>query len=312
MDELEDLMARAREAARVNFGDRITFYHPGMFRYGDAWGKYPAISITGGSCEMGCDHCKGKLLEPMMQAETPEALVEKCHRAADRGDVGVLLSGGSARDGSLPWEDFLDAILTVKSSTDLLVSVHSGVLGTEMASKLKGAGVDQALIDIIGDDETIHDVYGADYGAGALEDTLTALEDAGVPTVPHIIVGLGHGKIKGEYKAIDIIARHRPDAVVVVSFMPIRGTPMGDDAPPAAEDVARVMATARLAMPGVPMSLGCARERGNSRLDTMAVECGMNRVAIPSDEAVARAEELGLEIRWNSTCCSVPYTGEEE
>jgi uncharacterized radical SAM superfamily protein len=59
-------------------------------------------------------------------------------------------------------------------------------------------------------------------------------------------------------------------------------------------------------MPDVPMSLGCARERGDGRLDVMAVECGMNRVAIPSDGAIARAEELGLEVTWAKTCCSVP------
>jgi uncharacterized radical SAM superfamily protein len=304
-DELEGLMARARTLSWERFGKRITFYHPGMFMYGDEWGKYPAISITGPHCALKCDHCDGKLLEPMLEASSPDALVRKCQRAAERGDKGILLSGGSARDGSLPWGDFLDAIRTVKDTTDLHVSIHSGIVDAGMAGKLNDAGVDQALIDIIGDDGTIKRIYGADYDAGALEDSLAALESAGIPTVPHIIVGLDEGKIKGEYRAIEAVARHRPEAVVIVSFMPLAGTPMADAPVPSPEDIARVMATARLEMPGVPIALGCARERGNATIDLMAVECGVNRVAIPSDEAIAKAGEYGLEIRWEKTCCSV-------
>jgi uncharacterized radical SAM superfamily protein len=63
---------------------------------------------------------------------------------------------------------------------------------------------------------------------------------------------------------------------------------------------------ARLRMPHTLISLGCARPRGDDRLDVLAVEAGVNRMALPSDEAIARAKAYGLEIRYRKTCCSVP------
>lgn len=34
----------------------------------NAW---PAVSITGGDCKLQCDHCKAKILEPMIPARSP-------------------------------------------------------------------------------------------------------------------------------------------------------------------------------------------------------------------------------------------------
>jgi hypothetical protein len=36
------------------------------------------------------------------------------------------------------------------------------------------------------------------------------------------------------------------------------------------------------------------------------VDAGVNRMALPSDEAVERARSYGLDIRYQKTCCSVP------
>ncbi|MBI5001307.1 MAG: hypothetical protein HZB92_07275 [Euryarchaeota archaeon] len=121
------------------------------------------------------------------------------------------------------------------------------------------------------------------------------------------MVGLNYGKIKGEYNAIKIIERYDPEAVVVVSLMPLSGTPMCDVAPPAPEEIAGIIATARLSMPEVPISLGCARDRRDSKIDVLAVDCGVNRMAIPSEEAIKRAHHYGLNIEWQGTCCSVLF-----
>jgi hypothetical protein len=37
----------------------------------------------------------------------------------------------------------------------------------------------------------------------------------------------------------------------------------------------------------------------------LAIDAGVNRVALPSDEAVEHARGYGLEIRFQATCCSV-------
>jgi uncharacterized radical SAM superfamily protein len=40
-------------------------------------------------------------------------------------------------------------------------------------------------------------------------------------------------------------------------------------------------------------------------MEIMAMDAGVNKMALPSEEAVAHAQELGLEISWQPTCCSV-------
>ena len=93
--------------------------------------------------------------------------------------------------------------------------------------------------------------------------------------------------------------------MVIVSLMAIPGTQMEKARPPAPEAVADIIAEMRFAMPQTPISLGCARQRGSSRLEVLAIEAGVNRLALPSDEAVASAEAFGLNIRYQKTCCSV-------
>ena len=311
MNDLDKLITKSREISWRRFGKKITFYHPGMFKYNGKWGNYPAISITGKHCELQCDHCNSKILEPMIFATTPEELIEKCIRLEELGNAGCLISGGSQKDGTIPWYNFISAIKTIKETTNLFISIHSGIIDYQMAKKMKDAGVDQALIDVIGDEETFKKIYHVNFGITKIEESLDALRNTGLSIIPHIVVGLDYGKIKGEYQAIDLIKRYNPEVLVIVSLKRISGTPMRDILPPNPEEIAKIIATARIEMTDVPISLGCARERANSLIDVLAVECGVNRIAIPSEEAIKKAQEYGLDILWKKTCCSVPINLKE-
>jgi uncharacterized radical SAM superfamily protein len=305
MQDLEEKLARARALSWEKHGKRITFFLPGMFSYNGLKGLYPAVSITGNACALQCDHCQGKTLEPMIATQTGDALVETCTRLAERGNLGVLISGGCDREGRLPWGPFIDAISEIKRKTSLFISIHCGLLDMETAASLKSAGVDQALLDVIGDDETYRTVYHVDFGIERIISPLEALETAGLAVVPHIVCGLHHGEIRGERKAVEIISGFDVKQVVIVSLMRVRGTPGFDTPPLKAETVAEIIAETRLMRPGAEINLGCARQRGNSRMELLAIDAGVNRMALPSDEAMARARDHGLEIRYQRTCCSV-------
>ncbi len=93
--------------------------------------------------------------------------------------------------------------------------------------------------------------------------------------------------------------------MVIVSLMAIPGTPFEKVRTPGAEDVAGIIVDARLMMPGVKIGLGCARRRGDTRMEILAIDAGVNRMALPSREALAHAYGYGLDIRYQSTCCSV-------
>lgn len=307
--EKSKIIEQARELSWKNFGKRITFYLPGMIRYGDEQGRYPAISITGDKCELDCKHCQGKVLQPMIPCRTPELLREKCLGFAEQGLIGCLLSGGSNGNGEVPWDDFVDAIGEIKQKTNLRISIHTGIIKPTTARRLKQAGVDQALIDVIGSDGTVKEICHLKGGTKVIRNSLHALSQAGIPTVPHIVVGLHYGEIRGEFKALEIIREYQPETVVIVALTNFNGTPMAQVTPPRPEEIAEVLLAARLTMPETEISLGCERSRGKDgwQVEEYAVDIGVNRIAIQSERAIKRARDYGLEINFQKTCCSVNY-----
>ena len=296
---------RTRHASWEALGRKITFYLPGMFRCDGVKGKYPGISITGRRCSLSCDHCGGVILNTMIPAQKPDELVQKCIQLDRKGHLGVLLSGGCTDKGQLPWKRFVPAIARIKQKTNLFISIHSGLINHESARALKRAGVDQALIDVIGDDETYKKVYHVPFGINEIEKSMAVLEEAKLPTVPHVVCGLNYGRITGEEQALEMISGFPVSQLVIVSLMNLAGTKMEKTTPPEAHQVASIIEKARTRMPETPISLGCARERGNVLMEKLAIDAGVNRMALPSEEALQRAKHYGLEIRFQKTCCSV-------
>ncbi len=304
---IQDLQREARELSWKHLGKNITFYVPGMFVCNGERGNYPAISITGPDCELQCKHCNGNLLDPMIHAMQPEHLLEKCRQLDAKGAAGCLISGGSSKCGTLPWERFIPVIAEVKKQTNLKVSVHTGFLDLDTARALEDAGVDQALFDVVGSQETYREIFNLDISLEKAEESLAALFEAGLKVVPHIVIGIHYGEIKGEPHALEMIKRYQPEMLVFVVMMPLRRTPLAGLERPLPEEVAAIIARARLDMPDTLMSLGCARPRSKrgQLIELAALDCGINRMALYSDEVVERAQAYGLEITYEKTCCSI-------
>jgi len=107
-----------------------------------------------------------------------------------------------------------------------------------------------------------------------------------------------------------MLSRFDPAVLVFVVITPLKGTPMADVNPPSPLDVARLIAKARILMPQVPISLGCERPRNKegTELEKLALRAGVTRMAVWSDEALQEASRLGLNPRFQATCCSVAFT----
>jgi uncharacterized radical SAM superfamily protein len=305
MQNFDTLLREARELSWGVFGRRILFYLPGMFCCNGVSGCYPALSITGGNCVQGCEHCKGALLRPMLPAESPEALMEKGLALAAAGKKGMLVSGGCSQQGRLPWEAFLPALRFLKERTSLHISVHSGFLEPDTAEGFREAGVDRVLLDVVGSDETYLQVFHVDDGLARLRRTIDALASAGLSVVPHLVCGLHFGRMKGEEAALELLAPLRPGLLVLLSLMGLPGTPMHKLKGPPAEEVIRMLCLARLKLPQTEISLGCARPRGDQLLETLALDAGVNRMVLPSQETLRRAKQHGLAVAYHKTCCSV-------
>lgn len=306
MNNLDARLKQSRELSWKNFGRTITMYLPGMFSLDGVKGDYPAISMTGKKCSLLCDHCKGQLLRTMPAAITPEELVEKAVNYKKKGCHGILITGGCDREGRLPWKEFLPAVKEIKERTGLFVSAHSGILDAETAREFKNAGIDQALMDVIGDDSTYQEICHVNHGVSKIYDTIEYLAYEGIDFIPHIICGLEHGSIKYEEAALEAVERFNPGQLVIISLMPLPKTPLWGRTPPTAEEIARIIVRARLLMPDTILSLGCARQRGDIKKEILAIDAGINRMAIPSEEAIEHAKDYGLDIKYQKTCCSVP------
>jgi uncharacterized radical SAM superfamily protein len=277
--------------------------------YSSSSTAFPTISITGKGCALKCKHCSGTVLNTMYPAKTPEKLLQLCGKLKAEGAVGCLVSGGCLPNGSVPLQQFVDVLRKVKRELGLTVFVHTGIVDLDTAKSLKEASVDAALIDVIGSDETIEQIYNLNVTVADYDSSLRALHESGVRFVPHVIVGLHYGKLKGELVALDVVRKYEPSALVVIAFMPINGTEMANVEPPSPTDIARVIAVARLKFPEMPLVLGCMRPKGKHRAETdvLAVKAGVDAIAFPAEEAVGFAERTGFETSFSPTCCSQIY-----
>ncbi|MBU1903862.1 MAG: radical SAM protein [Proteobacteria bacterium] len=307
--DLEELLERARDLSWKSHGKQVQCFIPGQMNYMGERGRYPSISLTGASCALNCDHCYRKILEGMIPAVEPDTLKEICRQLEENGNIGILLSGGSDKQGALPWNGFLEAIQWIKLHTRLKISIHTGLVDLKTALALKEVGIDEFLMDVVGSEETMRRVYHLPDGLKGMESSLRALAATGLPIIPHIVIGLHYGQIRGEMNALEMVAKYPISALVIVVLQPMRQTPMEEVRPPEPEMVARFIAAARLRIPHVPVALSCARPPGAHRVetDTLALEAGINRIAMPTEEAVQKAREMGLRVEFHKTCCSKSY-----
>jgi len=309
--ELTNLLDTGAFTAKPKF---VHFYAPSFMYYKTRYYRssrniFPTVSVTGTSCGVNCKHCGGKVLETMQPAETPDKLWALATKLKQDGASGCLVSGGCLPDGSVPLKPFLPAIEKIKRELDLTVFVHTGIIDPDTAVALKKAGVDAALIDVIGSDETIKKLGYSKVAVSDYAASLAALQKAELNFVPHVIVGLDDGKLKGELEALKLITAVKPSALVVIAFMPIPGTPMAKVKPPQPADIAKVTATARVMFPEAPLALGCVRPKGKHRAETdiLSLKAGVAAVAFPSEEAIAYAEAQGYKFEFSSRCCAQIY-----
>lgn len=136
------------------------------------------------------------MLGTMHPADSPEKLFDLSVKLKQNGAVGCLISGGCIPDGSVPLERFTSTIERIKRELGLTVFIHTGIISFESAVGLKRAGVDAALIDVIGSEETIRKVYNLRVNVSGYADSLKALQASGLNFVPHVIVGLNDRLIR--------------------------------------------------------------------------------------------------------------------
>ncbi len=274
--------------------------------------SFPAFSVTAGACALDCDHCQAKILEPMIPATTPEMLDRKVRDLILLQDLqGFLLSGGSNRRNEIKYDKYLPVIEKLKRDhPHLKIAIHTALLDQTRAKAMEAAGVDTAMMDVIGAQETIREVYHLDRPVADFEATLAALCATKMEIVPHIVIGLHYGRILGEANALDICARHGIHALVLVVVMPFYAK-AGSYVTPATADVGRIFLEARRRLPEKQVLLGCARPAGMHKrvTDAYAVMAGLDGIAFPADGVVDVCRAIGRPYTQEHACCSIKIGG---
>lgn len=325
IEEFEDagfdavLVAEMEREAAVTARRPVRFSTPTFKEYESnelqSCGKnsFPAFSITAGGCALMCDHCEARILEPMIPAVKPDILDREVRRLIETEDLqGFLLSGGSNKRNEIRYSRFYPVVEKLKRDfPHLRIAIHTALTDEAGANEMEAAGVDVAMLDIIGAEQTIREVYHLDRPVDDFEATLAALCATSMQISPHIVIGLHYGRILGEKNALDILARHPTKALVLVVIMPFYARP-GTFATPSTTDVGRIFLAARRRLPDRQLLLGCARPPGMHKrvTDAYAVMAGLDGIAFPADGAVAVADTIGRPFHQAHACCSIKL-GEE-
>ena len=320
IEQLEDaaldhaLIADMQDAASAAPLPPIRFSTPTFKDYvsdelsGCTRNSFPAFSITAGGCALMCDHCQAKILEPMIPATNPQMLDQKVRDLIHLQDLqGFLLSGGSNRRNEIAYERYLGVIEGLKRDfPHLRIALHSALIDEPRARAFEAAGVDTAMMDVIGAAATIRDVYHLDRPVADFEASLAALCATSMEVVPHIVIGLHYGQIMGERTALDICARHAIHALVLVVIMPFYARP-GLFVTPETSAVGRIFLEARQRLADRQVLLGCARPPGMHKriTDAYAVMAGLDGIAFPADGTVAVARAIGRDYSQQHACCSM-------
>jgi uncharacterized radical SAM superfamily protein len=270
--------------------------------------SFPAFSITAAACGLNCDHCQKKILEPMIPATNPEMLDSRVRQLIDNeGLNGFLLSGGSNKRNEINYMRYLPVVEQLKTDyPGLKVAVHSALMKEAQAKAMESAGVDTVMMDVIGANETIEQVYKLQRPVEDFEETLAALCSTSMEVSPHIVIGLHYGQILGEANALDIVSRYPVTALVLVVIMPFYAKP-GTFVTPQTSDVGKIFLEARERLPEQQVLLGCARPPGMHKrvTDAYAIMAGLDGIAFPAEGAVSVAHAIGRPFEQAHSCCSI-------
>ena len=237
----------------------------------------------------------------MIPTENPEIFLQVAERLRVNGAHGILLSGGADQNGEVPLKKFIPSIKVLKEKDpQFKVIAHTGLIQRETAKGLKEAGVDQILIDVIGDDDTIRDVYHLNKRVKDYEETLRMLKELGHCLAPHIIIGHHFGELRGEWRALEIVTRIGVETIVLVIFKALILGGENHFKIPKPEETSRISAIARILNPRIPIRMGCIRPAypRKAEMEKGFIDSGVNTIAYPLQGTIEYAKEIGLKTKF--------------
>jgi biotin synthase len=241
------------------------------------------LSIKTGGCSEDCGYCAqsaryttGVQAEKLMEKDD---VMEKARAAKSHGSTRFCMGAAwkGVRSGTQKFDQVLDIVRDV-STLGMEVCVTLGELGSEEAKQLKEAGVTAYNHNI----DTSPEHYKTVVTTHTFDDRLSTIrhaQDAGMSVCCGGILGLGE-TTEDRLKMLEILSNFnpQPESVPINTLVPISGTPMEGNKGVDSFETIRMIAVARIAIPGAKVRLSAGRNQMSRETQALCYFAGANSI----------------------------------
>ncbi len=240
------------------------------------------LSVKTGGCPEDCAYCPQaaryhtnvkvhKLLEV-------NEVLEAASRAKASGSSRFCMGAAwrEVRDNR-DFDNVLDMVRGV-NAMGMEVCCTLGMLTDGQAQKLKDAGLYAYNHNL----DTSEEFYGDIISTRTYDDRLDTLghvRDAGISVCSGGIIGMGesHNDRIGMLLTLATLPQH-PESVPVNALVPVEGTPLEEQERVSVWEMVRMIATARIIMPGAMVRLSAGRVRMTTEEQALCFMAGANSI----------------------------------
>ncbi len=266
---LNDLLYRAQTAHRA-------YHDPAKVQ------MCTLLSIKTGACPEDCAYCPqsahydtGLENETLMDVDT---VLGAAKRAKDHGATRFCMGAAwrEVRDG----EQFDSVLAMVRGVRELGMEACCtlGMVNDDQAQRLADAGLTAYNHNLDTSPEFYSDIITTRTYDDRL-DTLSRVRSAGITLCTGGILGMGE-TIDDRVKMLAVLASHdpHPESVPINSLVRVKGTPLEDMPQVDAFDMARMIATARIAMPKSMVRFAAGRTGLSQEAQALCFMAGANSI----------------------------------
>ncbi|MBK7861903.1 MAG: biotin synthase BioB [Archangiaceae bacterium] len=264
---LLELTYRAQTVHRESFGD-------------NAVQLCSLLSVKTGGCPEDCGYCpqaarhhtgvKADKLMPVSEVLT--SAKEAKTAGATRFCMGAAWR--EVKDGP-QFEQVLDMVRGVRAM-GLEACCTLGMLSDSQAKRLKEAGLSAYNHNL----DTSEEHYGEIISTRTYDDrlrTLKSVREAGIHVCSGGIIGMGES-IDDRCELLITLANQpeHPESVPINALVPVKGTPLAEQPPVSSIEMVRMIAVARIMMPGAMVRLSAGRMQMNQEAQLLCMMAGAN------------------------------------
>jgi biotin synthase len=276
------------------------------------------LSIKTGGCSEDCSYCaQSSHYHTGLEKESllgVEEVMEHAHRAKASGSTRFCMGAAwkGVREGTKNFEQVKDIIREV-STLGMEVCVTLGNLTEKAAEELKEAGVTAYNHNL----DTSREFYPNIVTTHTFDDRLSTIrhaQKAGMDVCCGGILGLGEST-DDRLKMLEVLCSFNPppESVPINALMPMKGTPLQENAPVDLFELVRMIATTRIALPHTKVRLSAGRTQITPEGQALCYFAGANSIFYGSklltadnpreNEDMRLLEKLGLRQMEPKTSC---------